>query len=43
MTWIYANTWSAAQMRDLVNLAPVVIRKGALGNGLPLRDLRVSQ
>jgi hypothetical protein len=41
--WVYAKTWSAQQIKDMPNLAPVVISAGALGQGLPRRDLRVSQ
>ncbi|MHA6264458.1 Hint domain-containing protein [Arenibacterium sp. CAU 1754] len=41
--WVYSVTWSAEIVGAQPNLAPVLIRKGALGNGLPWRDLRVSQ
>ena len=39
--WIGKFTAPAATEQD--NLSPVTIRKGALGNGLPWRDIRVSQ
>lgn len=43
ITWLYSKTWTAAQMAAAPNLAPVLIRKGALGPGLPSRDLRLSR
>lgn len=43
VTWVYAKIWSARQIKDMPNLAPVVISAGALGQDLPRRDLRVSQ
>lgn len=43
ITWIYAKTWTVEQMQASPNLLPVLIHKGALGIGLPDRDLRLSQ
>lgn len=43
VAWIYAVTWSAADVVATAALAPVRISKGALGAGLPRRDLLVSQ
>ena len=40
--WIGVQTIPAARLRATPQLAPVLIRAGALGEGLPLRDLRVS-
>jgi hypothetical protein len=41
--WLYAKTWSAGDIIKAINLAPVLITQGALGNNQPLRDLRISQ
>lgn len=41
--WIYAKSWSSHEIRRMKNLAPVKIQAGAFGNGLPHRDLRISQ
>ena len=41
--WIYAKSWTAADIRRNPKLAPVLIRAGALGPGLPHNDLRLSQ
>jgi len=41
--WIKAKRFNRAQILANPNLAPVRIRKGALGAGLPERDLLVSQ
>lgn len=41
--WVFSKSWTAAAMRKHRNLAPICITKGALGLGLPKRDLRVSQ
>lgn len=43
ITWIFANTLTPAEVAAAVNLAPVLIRAGALGVGVPNQDLRVSQ
>jgi hypothetical protein len=43
ITWIYAKTWTPAEIAKSPNLAAVLICKGALGVGLPSRDLRLSQ
>lgn len=40
--WIGATTVSAARLDLMPNLRPIRIRAGALGAGLPLRDLVVS-
>ena len=40
--WIGARTLTAAQMCALDDARPVLIRKGALGNGCPQRDIIVS-
>jgi hypothetical protein len=40
--WIGRRSYSAADVAGAVNLLPVVIRQGALGAGLPQRDLMVS-
>ncbi len=41
--WIWARNCTASKMRDNPALAPVKISKGALGSGLPRRDLLVSR
>ena len=41
--WVYAKTWSATDIGQQIHLAPVRIMRGALGPGLPRRDLLVSQ
>ncbi|AXX97396.1 Hint domain-containing protein [Profundibacter amoris] len=41
--WIWARHCPAEKMRDTPALAPVRIAKGALGSGLPDRDLVVSR
>lgn len=43
VTWVYAKSWSSREMMQMENLRPVTICAGAFGNGLPRRDLRVSQ
>lgn len=43
ITWLFTKTWTPAQVAAAPNLAAVLIHKGALGLGLPSRDLRVSQ
>lgn len=43
IAWLYSKSWTVAQMAASPNLRPVLIHKGALGPGLPSRDLRVSQ
>ncbi len=40
--WIGARRFDAAALAEFPDLQPVRIRKGALGNGLPERDLTVS-
>ncbi|PID36569.1 MAG: hypothetical protein CR993_04255 [Rhodobacterales bacterium] len=41
--WVFAKTWAPEQIAQAPNLAAVHIRQGALGPGLPSRDLRLSQ
>ncbi|WP_457646276.1 Hint domain-containing protein [Profundibacter sp.] len=41
--WIWARHCPAEKMRDTPALAPIRIEKGALGSGLPRRDLTVSR
>ncbi|KIN63608.1 Hemolysin-type calcium-binding region [Sulfitobacter noctilucicola] len=41
--WTFSKQWSAQDMAAQRKLAPVCISKGALGLGLPARDLRLSQ
>lgn len=41
--WTFTKTWTGRQIAKSPNLAAVKLRKGALGNGLPERDLRLSQ
>ncbi len=41
--WIWARSCPASKVRENPALAPIRIAKGALGNGLPLRDLMVSR
>lgn len=43
ITWIFTKTWTRAEVAAAPNLAAVLIRKDALGAGLPSRDLRLSQ
>jgi len=43
LRWIFSKEWSAEDIAKKQNLAPVCISKGALGPGLPLRDLCLSQ
>lgn len=43
ITWIFHKTWTPAQITETPSLAPVLIRKDALGIGMPSRDLRLSQ
>lgn len=43
VAWVYAKGWSRVEIARSRNLAPVLIRAGALGGGLPKRDLRLSQ
>ncbi|MFG5384708.1 Hint domain-containing protein [Yoonia sp. R2-816] len=43
IVWIYSRGLSADDMIANQALRPIVIAKGALGNGLPQRELRVSQ
>ena len=43
ITWVYSKTWTVAQMEASPNLLPVLIHRGALGIGVPSRDLRLSQ
>ena len=43
VTWVFAKTWTAQDMAQNANIVPVRIRQGSLGNGLPQRDLLVSQ
>ncbi|MGR3759221.1 Hint domain-containing protein [Roseobacteraceae bacterium NS-SX3] len=40
--WIGKRTLAGEALRDAPHLQPVLIRKGALGNGLPERDMMVS-
>ncbi|WP_019297493.1 MULTISPECIES: Hint domain-containing protein [unclassified Leisingera] len=40
--WIGARSLEAADMKGAAHLQPVLIRQGALGNGLPERDMMVS-
>jgi len=41
--WIYFCTWDAETIRLTPKLAPVMITRGALGEDVPNRNLRVSQ
>jgi hypothetical protein len=43
ISWIFAKTWSVADIAANEALCAVIIPVGALGNGIPHRDLRVSQ
>ncbi len=40
--WVGARDMSGAELERAVHLKPVLIRQGALGNGLPERDMMVS-
>lgn len=40
--WIGARSLTEAELKDATHLQPVLIRQGALGNGLPERDMMVS-
>jgi hypothetical protein len=40
--WVGARIWSPHTLRKRPKLAPIRIRRGALGAGLPLRDLYLS-
>lgn len=40
--WIGARELNGQELANLNHLRPVVIKKGALGNGLPERDMKVS-
>ena len=40
--WVGARLWTPAELRRRPNLAPIRIRRGALGGGLPARDLYLS-
>lgn len=40
--WIGARTLTGAEMAQASHMQPVLIRQGALGNGLPERDMMVS-
>ncbi|MCB4454339.1 Hint domain-containing protein [Leisingera sp. McT4-56] len=40
--WVGIRTLEGADMKGLAHLQPVLIRQGALGNGLPERDMMVS-
>lgn len=40
--WVGARALSGAELEHAVNLKPVLIRQGALGNDLPERDMMVS-
>jgi hypothetical protein len=42
LRWIFSHTQSPERQRAKPNLRPIVIAAGALGHGLPKRDLRVS-
>lgn len=42
ITWIGRRDLSATDLEEAQNLRPILIRKGALGHGLPERDMRVS-
>ena len=41
--WVFAKSWSAEDLAASPNLGVVRISKGSLGNGLPVRALRLSQ
>lgn len=43
LLWVGHQTVLASDMTDNIRLRPIVIRAGALGRGLPSRDLRVSR
>ncbi|WP_417807601.1 Hint domain-containing protein [Thioclava sp.] len=43
IAWLFAKTWTPAEIAASPNLAAVLICKGALGVGMPSRDLRLSQ
>ncbi|SOH93917.1 Lamin Tail Domain [Monaibacterium marinum] len=43
VSWIFVKCWSVEQMCTSPNLAPICISQGAFGNGVPQRDLRLSQ
>ncbi|WP_147115383.1 Hint domain-containing protein [Tateyamaria sp. syn59] len=43
VVWLHSRELSAEEVNANIKLQPVVIAKGALGYGLPRRDLRVSQ
>ncbi|WP_299846561.1 Hint domain-containing protein [uncultured Roseovarius sp.] len=42
ITWIFSQTQSADHLKTSPNLRPIIISAGALGNGVPNADLRVS-
>jgi len=43
IAWLFTKTWTPIEVAAAPNLAAVLIRKDALGTGLPSRDLRLSQ
>lgn len=43
VAWVFNKAWTPRDIRERPTLAPVRIRMGALGPGLPVRDLLVSQ
>ncbi|WP_298859921.1 Hint domain-containing protein [uncultured Sulfitobacter sp.] len=43
ITWVFCKTWTPAEIKAAPNLAAVLIRRDALGDGMPSRDLRLSQ
>ncbi len=42
VTWVFAKAWSAEDVAAAFNLSAVRIARGSHGNGVPVRDLRLS-
>ena len=43
VSWVFSRTWTASEVAATPALRAILIRAGALGAGVPERDLRLSQ